>query len=136
MKFTGLRYLLLLDAVLLFLLGAALILVPRQVQAAFGFRDLPQGVNYLIGLWGCVFLTLAVGYFSAARDPLRHVVWVQVGIARGALECMLGLIYLQRGIVNWHQAAFGVIAAAVITIAYITLYPRRRAFRPNAPTLT
>jgi hypothetical protein len=121
---------------LLFLLGAALMFVPRQVQAAFGFRDLPQGVNYLIGLWGCVFLTLSAGYFTAARDPLRHVIWVQVGIARGALEFGLGVIYLQRGIVNWHQAAFGVIVAAVITIAYIILYPRRSAFRPNAPTPT
>ena len=136
MKLTGLRYLLLLDAVLLFVIGAALIFAPRDVQAAFGFRDLPQGVNYMVGLWGCLFLTLAVGYFTAARDPLRHVVWVQVGIARGALESVLGLIYLERGIVSWRQAAFGIIAAAVITIAYIVLYPRRSALRPNAPAPT
>ena len=50
MKLTGLRYLLLLDAVLLFVIGAALIFAPRDVQAAFGFRDLPQGVNYMVGL--------------------------------------------------------------------------------------
>jgi len=127
MKFTALRYLLLLDAVLLFLLGAALIFMPRQIEAAFGFRDLPQGVHYLVGLWGCVFATMAIGYFAAARDPLRNVVWVQVGIARGAIECVLGLIYVMRGVVSWQQAAFGIIAAAVITLAYIVLYPRKYA---------
>ena len=125
MKLTPLRYLLLLDAVLLFLLGAALILVPRHIEAAFGFRDLPAGVNYMVGLWGCVFVTMAIGYFTAARDPLRNVVWVQVGIARGAIEFVLGLFYVARGIVTWQQAGFGIIAAAVITLAYIVLYPRQ-----------
>ncbi|HTD85897.1 MAG TPA: hypothetical protein VK850_04915 [Candidatus Binatia bacterium] len=127
MKLTPLRYLLLVDAVLLFVLGAALILVPRRIEAAFGFRDLPDGVNYMVGLWGCVFVTMAIGYFAAARDPLRNVVWVQVGIARGAIEFVLGVIYVMRGMVSWQQAAFGVIAAAVITLAYIVLYPRQYA---------
>ena len=131
MKLTPLRYLLLVDAVLLFLLGATLIFVPRHIEAAFGFRDLPEGVHYLVGLWGCVFVTMAIGYFAAARDPLRNVVWVQVGIARGVIEFALGLIYVVRGVVTWQQAAFGLIAASVITLAYIVLYPRQYA-RPAA----
>src|SRR2546426_225204 len=61
----------------------------------------------------------------AAMDPIRHVVWVQVGIARGALECVLGAIYLARGIVTWQQAGFGIMIAALVTVAYIVLYPRR-----------
>ena len=133
MKLTCLRYLLMLDAALLFVLGGALIFVPRHVQVAFGFKDLPQGVSYMLGLWGCVFLTMGVGYAVAASDPLRHRIWVQVGIARGALEFLLGLIYLQRGIVSWQQASFGLVAAAVITIAYIVLYPRPEGLKPNAP---
>ena len=124
MKLTLLRYLLMLDAAVLFLLGALLIFVPRQVEVAFGFKDLPIAVSYLIGLWGCVFVTLGIGYVVAATQPLRHVVWVQVAIARGALECVLGFVYLARGVVTWQQAAFGIIAAALITIAYIVLYPR------------
>lgn len=124
MKPSLLRNLLLLDAAVLFSLGALLILLPRQVEAAFQFRDLPQGVNYIIGLWGCVLLTLALGYFVAARDPTRHVAWVQVGIARGALECVVGLTYLARGIVTFSQAGFGIVIAALITLAYVVLYPR------------
>ncbi len=124
MKLTLLRYLLMLDAAILFLLGALLICIPRQVELAFGFKDLPLAVSYLIGLWGCVFATMGFGYVIAATHPLRHLVWVQVGIARGALECLLGFVYLARGVVTWQQAAFGIIAAALITIAYLVLYPR------------
>jgi len=126
MKLTLLRYLLMVDAAVLFLLGALLIFMPRQIEAAFHFQDLPLAVSYLIGLWGCVFATLGIGYLVAATDPVRHVVWVQVGIARGGLECVLGVLYLTRGVVTWQQAAFGIITAAFITIAYFVLYPRGR----------
>src|SRR5579871_5612442 len=96
----SLRALLLLDAAVLFLLGALFIFAPRQVATAFRFENLPDGVSYLIGLWGCALISLSIGYCVAATDPLRHVVWVQVGLARGALECLLGVIYIARGAVT------------------------------------
>jgi hypothetical protein len=62
---------------------------------------------------------------AAARNPIKHRVWIQVGIARGALECLLGVVYLARGIVSFQQAAFGIIVAASISMAYLVLYPRK-----------
>ena len=124
MKQSLLRNLLLLDAGVLLLLGALLILIPRQVEVAFQFRDLPQGVSYIVSLCGCVLATLALGYSVAARDPLRHVAWVQVGIARSALECIVGVVYLARGVVTFQQADFGIVVAAAIALAYVVLYPR------------
>jgi hypothetical protein len=125
MKCSPLRILLAMDAIVLFLLGVLLMLAPGQVERAFHFEALPGGVSYIIGLWGCVLATLAIGYAVAALDPVRHVVWVQVGIARGTLECILGGIYLARGVVTWQQAGFGILVAALITVAYIVFYPRR-----------
>src|SRR5437899_57579 len=58
MKLSLLRGLLILDAAVLFLLGALLIFAPSQVERAFHFSDLPPAVGYMIGLWGCVFATL------------------------------------------------------------------------------
>jgi len=66
MKLSLLRYLFLIDAAVLSLLGALLIFAPKQLETAFGFRDLPPAVSYLIGLWGCVLGTLAIGYIVAA----------------------------------------------------------------------
>src|SRR6185369_9360061 len=125
MKYSPLRILLAMDAAVLGLLGLLLELAPKQVELAFRFKDLPEGVGYIIGLWGCVLVTMAMGYAVAATDPIRHVVWVQVGIARGTLECVLGALYLASGVVTWQQAGFGIIVAALITLAYIVFYPRK-----------
>src|SRR5258705_5315816 len=99
MRLTLLRYLFLVDAAVLALLGALLVFAPRQIEAAFGFRDLPEAVNYMIGLWGCGLGTLAIGYMVAAGNPIRHRGWGQVGMALGALETALGNFYLCQGVV-------------------------------------
>jgi hypothetical protein len=125
MKLSLLRNLLLLDAAVLFLLGALLVFAPQRVESVFGFKDLPQGVSYIIGLWGCALATAGVGYVVASTDPLRHVIWIQVAIARGALECILGLIYIAKETVTLGQAGFGIALAGLISIAYIVLYPRQ-----------
>ena len=125
MKYSPLRILLAMDAAVLGLLGLLLVFAPKQVEVAFRFKDLPDGVSYIIGLWGCVLVTMALGYAAAATDPIRHVVWVQVGIARGTLECVLGALYLAWGVVSWQQAGIGIIVAALITLAYIVFYPRK-----------
>jgi hypothetical protein len=67
---------------------------------------------------------MGLGYGMAAADPRRHVAWVQVGIARGVLECVVGAVYLARGIVTFQQAGFGIAIAAFVAVAYVALYPR------------
>ena len=125
MKLKLLRLLLLGDAVVLFILGALFIGAPQHVEHAFKFNELPPAVDYLIGLWGCVLATNGVGCAVAATNPLKHRIWVQVGIARGVLECGLGLVYLGRGLVTFPQAGFGIIVAGLMATAYVILYPRK-----------
>ena len=125
MKLILLRNLLLVDAAVLLLLGGMLIFMPAQVEHAFHFNDLPPGVSYMIGLWGCALLTMGFGYVIAAMHPTRHVIWVQTGILRGACECILGTVYLARGVVTFQQVGFGIIVAGLMALAYIALYPRR-----------
>ena len=133
MKTKLLRYLLMLDSGVLFLLGVVLIVAPRQVERAFHFQDLPSAVSYMIGMWGCVFATMALGYALASTDPVRHVAWVEVGIARGALECIFGIVCLARGVVTFQQGGVGIIVAALITLAYLVLYPRQSNQPAPAP---
>lgn len=124
MKLLLLRNLLLIDAAVLLLLGGLLLSMPVHVERAFHFEDLPAGVSYIIGLWGCALVTIGLGYVVAAMRPARHVLWVQIGILRGVSECLLGVIYLARGTVTFQQAGFGIIIAGLMAIAYIGLYPR------------
>jgi hypothetical protein len=118
------RLLIALDAAVLFLLGALFLVLPQHVELAFGFADLPLGVTYIVALWGCVLLTMAIGYWQASADPVRHLVWVRVGIARGVLEFGVGIVYLARGIVTFRQAGAGIIVAGIFALAYLIFYPR------------
>ena len=131
MKLSLMRNLMLLDAAVLLLLGLLLIFVPAKIEAAFQFKDMPAGVDYILGLWGCVLVTLGLGYTVAATNPLRHLVWAQMGIARGLLECLLGGIFLARGLVTFQQAGVGIIVAGLVTIAYVACYPRAKLTAPQ-----
>ena len=124
MKLSLLKNLLLLDAVVLAMMGVLFIFAPKQVETFFHFTDLPATVAYLIGLWGCVMFSLAAAYAIASRDPIRHRLWIDIGILRALLETIFGGVLMARGVVNFSQAGFGTILAAALAVAYIVLYPR------------
>jgi hypothetical protein len=130
MKFSLLRTLLLVDAVVLAVLGVLFIFTPQMIVTYFHFNNLPSSMSYLIGLWGCAMLSLAAAYAIASHDPLRHRLWIDIGIVRALLEAILGGIWIARGIVNFSQAGFGTILAAALALAYICLYPRTPALTP------
>jgi len=123
-----------LDGVLLMLLGGCLVFVPTRVEEVFSFKDLPVGVSYILGLWGVALLTMGLGYLVAASNPIRHVVWVQMAIARNVIEGIFGGVCLARGIVSTHQAGFGIGVAIAVTAAYLALYPRNQEMVPPAAT--
>lgn len=131
MKLFLLRGLLVVDAGVLFLLGALMVVQPTEVQRVFHFQELPPTVAYMVGMWGCVMGSLGFGYLVAATDPLRHRIWVQVGILRGGAEFFLGIYYLARSTVTFQQAGFGTLLAGLMALAYILLYPRLPG--PTAP---
>ena len=61
---------------------------------------------------------------SVEVEPFWLSVWVQVGVARGALECGVGITYLARGIVTFRQAGAGIVLAGLFALAYLIFYPR------------
>ncbi|MEO6788556.1 MAG: hypothetical protein ABI318_20740 [Chthoniobacteraceae bacterium] len=126
-RIRALRMLMMMDAVVLTGLGVLFITVPRRIEAAFHFYNLPAGVDYMVGLWGCVFATLGLGYMLAAVEPRRNVLWVQMGIARGLLEVVFGAMCVLRQMVTWEQGSFGIFTAVFIAAAYVVLYPRKEA---------
>src|SRR4051794_29762068 len=111
MRFSLLRYLLLLDAVVLAMMGVLFIFEPHRIATFFHFNDLPNSVSYLIGLWGCVMLSLAAAYALVSRDPIRHRMWIDIGIVRALLETIFGIVSIARGTVDFSQAGFGTILA-------------------------
>jgi len=118
-----LRLLMVFDASVLMILGLAMIVIPGRMLDLFRFPGLPNDAHYIIAMWGCVLITLGIGYVLAAVDPLKNIIWVQVGIARGALEALVGLAYVATHVVTWSQVGFGIFIGAFVGLSYWTLYP-------------
>ena len=125
-RFVALRVLLTADAAVLLALGLALIFVPDTLAAVFQFKGLPDVVDYIGGFLGCAFISLGIGYVATTADPIRHVIWIWIGIARGVFEVILSVVCVLRGVVSWPQASFGVAFASVIALGYTIFYPRVR----------
>jgi hypothetical protein len=123
----ALRFFLTADAAVLLALGLALMFIPDTLALAFHFGNLPDAVNYIGGVLGCVFVSLGIGYVVATGDPVKHVMWVWIGIARAGFEVIFSVVCLIRGMVNWEQAAFTIVAAGLIAIGYTIFYPREAA---------
>jgi hypothetical protein len=136
MKLTGIRNVLILDAAILLVVGGALIFMPRKAAEFFHFTDLPGSMNYLLALWGCVLVTLGAAYAIASTNPLRHRLWIQIGIARGVIETLLGIFYLATGAASLAQAGFGTVAAALMAASYALFYPRTPTKAPVARVQT
>ena len=124
-RIRAVRVLMVMDAVLLLALGLGFVLRPAVVARVFHFDGLSTGAEFFIGMWGCVFLSLAAGYALAAARPARNVVWVRAGIVRGGLEAAFGLVCVARGVVTWEQARFAVMVGAAVALAYAVWHPRR-----------
>jgi hypothetical protein len=124
-RIRALRMLMALDGTVLAFLGVAFLCCPEQIEAAFHFKDVSPAVNFLVGLWGCALLSLGVGYFFAATNPVEHRLWVAIGALRGGLEAVFGWWCLAHGIVIWKQSGLTILLAAFMAVAYLALYPRR-----------
>jgi hypothetical protein len=122
-----------LDGTVLTVLGIAFLFYPTQIETAFHFKDVSPSVNFLIGLWGCALMSLGVGYFVAALDPVKHRLWIGIGIIRGAAEALFGWWCLSSGIVTWKQSGLTILLAAFMALAYLAFYPRQT--RDNSWTL-
>ena len=119
-----LRMILLFDAAFLFVLGGSFVIVPHRAIPFFHFPPMPRETEFMVAMWGCVLMTLSIGYLQAVRDPSKNLAWLQVGIARGCLEVLVGLLYIARGIITWQQGWLGIAVGALVALVYLIFYPR------------
>ena len=113
----SLRALALVSAVYDLLLALPLLLAPTAVAQLFGAPEPRPVVNAQLN--GMFTLTLAAGYFWAARDAeaRRGYLWVAGVLAKGLGAALFILDYLLRG----SPAAFLLFAATDGTLALVTL---------------
>jgi hypothetical protein len=123
----ALRVTMIVYAVIGILFGLAYILIPRQIGAFFGFEEGPESVAAMAAVLGVSWVSACIFIIIAARDPLKHILWVKYAIVFAILSSAAELYSLILGYIDFSQAGMGIIMHAVFAAALLAFYPWRVA---------
>ncbi len=114
-------------AVIGIVFGLAYIFVPRQLGAMFGLEEGPESVAAMAATLGVSWVSICIFIIIAARDPLKHILWVKYVIVFAILMLAAELYSLILGYIDFSHAVMGIIIHAVFAIALLAFYPWRAA---------
>ena len=122
-----LKVTMILYAVVGILFGLAYIFIPRQLAAMFGHGEGPAYIAALAAALGVSFVAACVFLIIAARDPIKHILWVKYAIVFALLMLVTELYSVIMGYLTLGQAGTALILHAVFAVALLVFYPWRAA---------
>ena len=114
-------------AVIGILLGLAYIFVPRQIGAMLGHEMGTASVFAMAAVLGVSWISACIFLIIAARDPLKHILWVKYVIVFAILSLAAELYSFILGYMEFSQVVIGIIIHAVFAAAFLAFYPWRVA---------
>ena len=121
----GLRVAMIVWAAIGILLGLGLVFAPEQLGSMQGYAKGPVYMPYFLALLGATFIVFGAFIIIAARDPLKHIIWVQFAIVWAIIAVIIEASSIGRGLVTFEQVSMALIIDAVFAIAFLALYPYR-----------
>ena len=109
------------------LFGLAYIFVPRQLGAMLGHEAWPASVAALAAAFGVSLVAVGIFLIIAARDPIKHILWVKYAIVFAILMLAAELYSVIMGNITLGQALTAIIIHAVFAAAFLAFYPWRAA---------
>jgi hypothetical protein len=111
-----------------FALGALFVIAPGQAHALFGLTPAePAWADWLFAMMGARFLGFGYGMLVAARDPARHVAWINAMIAIQVVDWVATVSHLVGGSVQLSQVSTASFMPVLFVAALAWLHPRRVA---------
>ena len=123
----SLRVTMIVYAVIGILFGLAYILIPHQLADMFGYEEGPAHVAAFAVALGISFVAACYFIIIAARDPIKHILWVKYAIVFAILMFTAELYSFIKGYLTLGQAGMGIIMHAVFAVALLIFYPWRAA---------
>jgi hypothetical protein len=105
------------------LLGLAFIAIPRQLGTILGYESGPTFIAALTAMLGASFVSACIFLLIAARDPIKHLLWVKYAILFAILSLFAPLYSVLLGNITIVQALVPIITHTVFGIALLTFYP-------------
>jgi hypothetical protein len=106
--------------------GAAFTFMPAKFAGLLGLSAAPQWAYWMFSMFGARCFAFAYGMFLAARDPIKHVHWIQGMIAVQVIDWLGTLFYLANGGVTLSQVSSASILPLIFIILLIVFYPREK----------
>lgn len=106
--------------------GAMLVVTPAQFGATFGFEEAPAWVYWMFTGAGGRSLVFAYGMFLAARQPERHLPWIQGMIGVQAVDWLATLYGINSGAFTLAQAGLSAVLPLVFVVLLLVFYPRKQ----------
>ena len=119
----ALKVVLIIYAVIGILFGLAMIIIPEQLRDWFNMEQGPDIMQYFITLLATQFIVVSVFFIVAARDPIRHILWVKLAIAHGLIDAAATLYVIIRSYADFSQVGVGLIIHVVFAILLLICYP-------------
>jgi hypothetical protein len=123
----GLKVTMIVWAVVGILFGLGFVFAPEQLCSMFRFEEAPAYVPYFLALLGIAYILAGVFVIIAVRDPMKHLMWVQLAIVWSLLDALAALYFIIRGNVNFSQAGMVPIIDVIFVVAFLAFYPWRKA---------
>jgi hypothetical protein len=120
----GLKVVMIIWAVVAIFMGLVYIFFPNQLNEIGGYEG-SDLATYVLALLGICYITAGVFVIVAARDPLKHIKWLQFAIAVAILTVVVIASSIERGLVTFSQEGIPLIFNAVFAVVFLVLYPWR-----------
>ena len=124
----GLRITLTVIGVFQVLLGALFLAAPGFAAGLFGLTPpAPAWATWLFAMMAARFLGYGYGMFVAARDPRRHVAWIDTMIVIQAIDWIATIAWLATGELTFRQVSTASFAPILFIAGMLWWHPRRLA---------
>jgi hypothetical protein len=126
----GLKIVMIVWPALSILMGLGFLFFPAQISDSMGFGKSPDNsVLSLLATLGVLIIVASVFVIIAARDPLKHLLWVRYVTTFAILDTVVKAYTIVRGYVTFKQIGLPLIVDAIFAVALLALYPWRENTR-------
>jgi hypothetical protein len=105
--------------------GLPFVVAPGLYNLVLHLPTAPAWTNWFFVMSGARFLAMAYGMFLAARDPVKHVGWINAMIAVQALDWLGTMYAIRTGAISFAQATDAPFLPLIFIAALVIWYPRK-----------
>lgn len=105
--------------------GLPFVVAPGVYNLALHLPNAPAWTSWFFVMGGARFLAMAYGMFLAARDPMKHVAWINAMIAIQALDWLGTMYAIGTGAISFAQATDAPFLPLIFIAALVIWYPRK-----------